>query len=184
MGITRTEPSVKAARRLKRSQRVVVFIAAIGMTVAKESLVLRALPKPASEPSIESTPNSRAEQSLRVTVWVYNYAQVSAWTLIRAEREASRIFREVGVKTDWLECPLSAAEGQQFPGCQENSSSTSLILRIIPRFESTRAGFRATHLGFALSSKEGGIYASIFYHRVEAIALAGLASEPTFWDMP
>src|SRR5437764_342237 len=70
MGITRTEPSVKAARRMKRSQRVVVFIAAIGMIVASKSLMLWALPKPASEPSIESTPNSRAEQSLRITMWV------------------------------------------------------------------------------------------------------------------
>jgi hypothetical protein len=171
MGTPRTEPSVKAARRLKRSQRVVVFIAAIGMMVATKSLMLWALPKPASEPSIESTPNSRAEENLKITVWVYNYAQASSWTLIRAERVATSIFRQAGVETLCLNGARSKGRRQPF-------GPTILALRIVSEPMAARYGCGSTTLGFAVPSLEGGTHASVFYHRVKELAKGTVETEP------
>lgn len=105
------------------------------------------------------------QATLKLTVRVYNYARVSETILAQAEKEASRIFREIGVQILWLQCPLSGIEEQLVTGCQSESDSTSLILRIIPRFAAATAGLRNEALGFALPSQEGGMYASIFYHR-------------------
>ncbi|HEX2523775.1 MAG TPA: hypothetical protein VHP35_16760, partial [Terriglobia bacterium] len=46
-----------------------------------------------------------------------------------------------------------------------------LYLRIIPRlFPNTRFPFGPSHLGYAATSEEGGVLATIFFHRVEAPA--------------
>jgi hypothetical protein len=119
-----------------------------------------------------------AEPNLTIAVRVYNLAHVSAPTLAQAEKVATRIFREVGIDTVWLECPPSASDVQRFAGCQPNLGPMYLNLRLIPRFDSVGAGFRRTDLGFASPSKEEGVYASIFYHRVQQIARTGPASEP------
>ena len=130
-----------------------------------------------------SRPNStltylaeEAEQNLKLTIRVYNLAQVSTAALARAEKEVARIFREVGVKTVWLDCPLSGVADQRVPGCQPSLGPLPLNLRIIPPFPATGPGFLHPHLGFALPSKEGGVHASIFFHRVEKSARAGRAS--------
>jgi hypothetical protein len=56
-----------------------------------------------------SRPNStltylaeETEQNLKLTIRVYNLAQVSTATLARAEKDVARIFREVGITTVWL----------------------------------------------------------------------------------
>lgn len=48
---------------------------------------------------------TEADPSPTITILLYNYAQTSAGTLTRAEREASRILREAGVETVWQDCP-------------------------------------------------------------------------------
>ncbi len=119
-----------------------------------------------------------ASPNLKITMWVYNLAGVPASILTRAEKEARRIFHEVGIQTVWRECPLSSAEIENLSGCQPNPGPTYLHLRIVPEFDSTGTPFRNIDLGFALPTKEGGIHASVFYHRVQRIADVGLASQP------
>ena len=51
------------------------------------------------------------------------------------------------------------------------------MLRIIPHlFGSTHANFHDDNLGFAAVGKEGGILATIFYHRFEAVTKGGDSS--------
>ncbi len=170
MGITRTALGVKV-RWLKRSKRVFLFIVAIRMMVATKSLMVRALPEPACEPSIESRPTTRAEESLKITVWVYNYAQVSYWTLIRAEREATKIFCQAGIETVWLDHALSRVPQKLF-------GATVLALKILPESMAARYGHRLTTLGFAIPSREGGTHASVFYQRVKDLAKGTVETEP------
>ena len=82
--------------------------------------------------------------NFKITMWVYNLAQVPASILTRAEKETRRIFREIGIQTEWRECPLSSAEIKNFPGCQPNPGPTYLHLRIVPQFDSTGTPFRNT----------------------------------------
>jgi len=100
---------------------------------------------------------------LRVTVRVYNLARVSASNLAQSEHEASRILHEAGIEIEWTECP-----------CPQTPGPSGLMLRIIPRlFGSMRADFRDNDLGFAPTSADGGVLATIFFNRVEAITKGG-----------
>jgi hypothetical protein len=111
---------------------------------------------------------------LGITIRVFNYAHTSSGTVAGAEELAATIFRECGVETVWLDCPLSSATAQQLTACQEPPKSTELILRIVPQFEVVPAGFRDTTFGFALPYQnpegERGLYATVFYFPVKELA--------------
>jgi hypothetical protein len=111
--------------------------------------------------------DAAATTNLKISIRVYNMARVPGGVLAEAEAEVARIFLEVGARVEWLECP-----------CAQNPSSADLMLRIIPQlFGSVRADFREDHLGFAPSSEDGGVLATIFFHRVEALT-KGRATAP------
>ena len=134
--------------------------------------ILTALQPCIAKPNRAKAANSDA----KIIVRVYNLAEVPGNTLVKSEKEAKRVFKGVGIETDWLDCPLSAELAQKLPGCEKNLGPTFLNLRIVPRFEMAEAGFRGAALGFALAAKEGGVHASIFYHRVLETAQEGPAS--------
>jgi hypothetical protein len=104
----------------------------------------------------------------KIDIQVYNMARVSPTVLNSAEKETARILSEAGIETTWKECP-----------CSQSLGSSNLMLRIIPRlFGSTRADFHDDNLGFAAVGKNGGgILATIFYHRVEAVTKGGDSSK-------
>src|SRR5215831_9820902 len=104
-----------------------------------------------------------AMTNLKIRVRVYNMARVPVRVLAEAEQEVARIFVEAEVRVEWLECP-----------CAQNPSSADLMLRIVPQlFGSMRSDLREDHLGFAPSSEDGGVLATIFFHRVEALTRGG-----------
>jgi hypothetical protein len=126
----------------------------------------------ANQTSVAKSPSDGGtEPSLKITVWVYNYAQVSAWTLIRAERVAASIFRQAGVETLWLNDTRSKVRRQPF-------GPTILALRIVSEAMAARYARGSTTLGFAVPSKEGGSHASVFYHRVKELAKGTVDTEP------
>jgi hypothetical protein len=51
-------------------------------------------------------PKQAVAPNLKTTVFVYNMAKVPSQVLAQAEGEASRIFREVDIEMEWMECPL------------------------------------------------------------------------------
>jgi hypothetical protein len=116
-------------------------------------------------PSFASTPfpNTATAFDLRITVRVYNMANVSSGILAASEEEVAQIFREMGTTIEWLECP-----------CSQDPTSSDLMLRIIPKlFASMKADFREDHLGFAPSTEDGGVLATIFFYRIEALTKGG-----------
>jgi len=112
-------------------------------------------------PSFASTPFPEAAtlSDLRITVRVYNMANVSSGILAASEEEVAQIFRDMGTTIEWLECP-----------CAQDPSSSELMLRIIPEFfGSMKSDLRRDNLGFAPSTEDGGVLASIFFYRVQAL---------------
>jgi len=100
---------------------------------------------------------------LPLSVQVHNWAKVSRTTLQKGQALAGEIFREAGVKVEWVECP-----------CEGRPEAMTLVLRIIPKlFGSTLSKFRSDHLGFAAVNEEGGELATVFYDRVESLGKGG-----------
>jgi hypothetical protein len=98
--------------------------------------------------------------TLRIQTRVYNMAKVRPTVLSGALIEASEIFQRIGVEIEWVE----GSSHQRLGSCQ-------LYLRIIPRlFPNTRYALGPSHLGYAATSEEGGVLATIFFHRVEELA--------------
>ena len=127
-------------------------------------------------PSLAESPsNNESAVGLRVTVRVYNFAQISPKVLVEAEREATRIFRKVGVETLWLDCPLTLADCQTYPACRQASGPNDFVLRILPKAMAERLSFRGTTFGFALPCPpdESGCIANLFYHCVEQLTQVG-----------
>jgi len=112
------------------------------------------------------------ETGLEITVRVYNYAQVPPNDLARAESEAGSILRRAGVETVWLDCPLSVAELERYPACNQPAGQTHLSLKIVPRSMAQRYGLSSTTMGFALlsSNGNGGSESFVFYGWVERLA--------------
>jgi len=106
-----------------------------------------------------------------ITVQIYNWASVATQILAAAEGDATRIFREAGVAPSRLNCPLSILEAQANPICIEACPASRLAVRIISEIAANLAN---TSVGVALT--EGGIYATIFYPRVNKYAQEGIAS--------
>jgi hypothetical protein len=115
------------------------------------------------------------ETNPKFTIRVYNYAHVSPKILGRGEQEVTIIFNEAGLEPAWLDCPLSMAEFESYPACQQPWGQADLTLRILPRSMAERDSSGDGTLGFALPGQPGspGRLANVFYHRVEELARKG-----------
>ena len=108
------------------------------------------------------------EPGLTITLRVYNYAHIPPALLSHAEDEATTIFRQAGVEAAWVDCPLSGAELDRFPACQQPMGGADFALRILSAAMTERAPAGGEALGFALPCPEGlaGCYAEVFYQRI------------------
>ena len=107
-------------------------------------------------------------ENLRITVRVHDFAQIPAETLSQSEMIAARVFKEVGVHLDWLDCNPHAAERAQSPDCR-SSSPALLSLRILPRLAPearTLLGEDALGFAVALAKPDHGYLASVYHDRV------------------
>jgi hypothetical protein len=114
----------------------------------------------------------------KITLWVYNYARVPTPILVSAEGEAQKIFREVGVETEWLDCRLSAAEPRT-AAYQRPLTTLDLILRLLPpSMAQTIAVQNNEVFGMALTvDGTPATDAFIFYQRVLDLARTGYIYE-------
>jgi hypothetical protein len=112
------------------------------------------------------------EPGLRIEVLVYNYAGLSAETLAKAEQEAARIYERAGLETQWLDCPLSPAEADQYPACQLPVGVTRLALRLLSREMAERRKSDPMTFGFALLPEGGGFgtIVNVYPHRAGELA--------------
>ncbi len=108
-------------------------------------------------------------QNPEVTILVYNYAQVPGNSLTLAKREAGRVFRQAEIRTVWRDCPLEAASS--IPTCEQLIGPTSLVLRIVTRFQTAPGLTNKQTLGSSL-----GNYAAVSYKWVQDEAASGVAT--------
>jgi len=108
------------------------------------------------------------EPGLKIALRVYNYAHIPPALLSHAEEEATTIFRQAGVEAAWVDCPLSGAELDRFPACQQPMGGADFALRILSAAMTERAPAGGEALGFALPCPEDltGCYADVFYQRI------------------
>jgi hypothetical protein len=134
----------------------------------------------ASLPSLaSSTTVDPGVSTLKITIHVYDYVQVSPAILAQAEREVSRIFGKAGVEILWLDNSPCATDPQSLDECREPLGPTDFSLRILSRIMAQRMDPDDGTLGFSLPCQEGqaGCVANVFYHHVESLARAGNGAE-------
>jgi hypothetical protein len=129
-------------------------------------------------PGIAKTLSNGADGPvLRITVRVFNYAEIPAETWKSAETVATRIFNRAGITTAWLDCSLSSQGQYLLADCALPAQTTDIILRLVATSGATRAHFGEAALGIAAPFEKGTpASASVFFDRVEALAKGGTAS--------
>lgn len=117
----------------------------------------------------------KLEQPRQLTLRVYNYGDVEGAALSRARRVSNRIFAQLGIQTDWLDCPTSPEEIPTNRACAAKPGPDHLILKLLPKAMSKKYGFKRGIFGFALPTAEGvpGTDISLFYQRVLDLAYHG-----------
>ena len=104
----------------------------------------------------------------KITVRIFNYAQVSSDPMRRAIREATRIFQQAGVETVWLD-HTPCLDGRKDPACHQPESPLFLNIHFLPPSMSQRLALRSTTFGLALPARGGGFgkITYLFYDRIE-----------------
>lgn len=59
---------------------------------------------------------SETDNGPAITVLVFNFRQVPAGTLLKAEKEAGRVFEQAGVSVTWRDCPTGNEPCRKAPG--------------------------------------------------------------------
>jgi len=112
-------------------------------------------------------------------VFVYNYASLSSGDLKLAIEVATDIYRNVGIRLEWLDCYSTVGEPNYNTECRQGKP-TRLVLRILPRSQAEGLKQPASALGFAILNDSGDLahYANVFYHRVEELSGRWTSSRP------
>lgn len=98
------------------------------------------------------------------TVLVNNYSQASASVLVRAEREADRIFGGAGISAVWLNCSAGQSTVDTQKSCHKPVEATDVRLRILPAPVLNK--LQDTVFGFAVHP----VLASVYYEYVVRLA--------------
>ena len=132
-----------------------------------------------SQPARAQANSSVFEGSnLRVTLRMYNHG-MSRGLLVHAETEAGAILNQAGIQAVWVDCPLKAAELEDYPACEEPMATTDFVIKVLNAGEADRFSRHHEALGQALECPrdQAGCSAYIFYRDVQAVARDGDASE-------
>ena len=115
----------------------------------------------------------------RLTLRVYNYAEVSSPELASSERVAAAIFTSLGIETNWVDCPTSHRNARAYPACDSDMGTTDLVLRILPRRMAVKLRHSYDSLGFAQTCPESepACELNVFYHRIDELAAKGYRAD-------
>jgi hypothetical protein len=109
----------------------------------------------------------RSQPDLKISVRVYNYAQVPSRTLASAEAEARRILNAAGVDALWHACYEPRVPSQSVAeDCAGPYGGATVVLRILPGPPPAKAVSSEAVFGLAM----GNSVASIFYGRITEMA--------------
>jgi hypothetical protein len=114
-----------------------------------------------------------AETGLKIILRIRNYAHVESETLIRAEQEATRIYRNIGVETVWLHQPLLTEKKQEASPRQQRPD---IDLNILAQAIAESLGVQSGSLGVAPGAGRNRDWAYVFYDRVEDLSQKQIAA--------
>jgi hypothetical protein len=146
-------------------------------------------PTPAQPPPGNPVPGTAAAQTrvsrpspvpdAKLTLRVYNYAQIDPVLLAHSEKVAAAIFENVGIEVVWVDCPLSPALFRAYPACQLDMGTTDLVLRLLPHYMATKLRTPDEPLGFAqpCPESEPACELSVFYYWVDELATNGYRAD-------
>lgn len=121
------------------------------------------------------SPQDVTQSTLKITVRVYNYANVPNQLLERAEKEASTIFRQTAIEVEWVDCPLTERDMQFYPACRPDLGAADFVVNLLPERMAQRAALRDTTFGFAQISPDHArsYVASVFWDRITEATRTG-----------
>jgi hypothetical protein len=125
---------------------VVGFTPSVGATLAQPPPA-RLSPPVGARAGVVGHPDRTPDTKL--TLRVYNYAQIDPKALARSEKVASAIFESVGIELLWEGCALSPADLQAYPACQSAMGTADLVVRILTRNMAMKLLVSREPLGFA-----------------------------------
>ena len=103
---------------------------------------------------------------VQLRVSLFNSSPFSPSTIERAEGEAGRVLRDVGVEIIWLNCPEDAQHEASLGPCAEASFPSHLHLRILR----VSRGLKVSTVGISFSAEDGqGCYADLFYAPIQQL---------------
>jgi len=122
--------------------------------------------KQASKMRSALTARSSRVQEPRISVMVFDQAEVSGHTLSEAQERAAAILGKAGVEVKWIDCHQSANAAV----CATVAEPDRLFLTIVT--EDNRQLFGEDVLGRSVPGDRGshGIYARVFYRHIQAKA--------------
>jgi len=110
------------------------------------------------------------ETKLTITIHVYDYAEVSPKTLMRAEKVAAGIFRKAGVETRWINQHVNSEDKQENSNNQELFRASDILLNILTRPMTESFGLPPARMGFVPGYGHDRQQVYVFYHRAEELA--------------
>jgi len=133
---------------------------------------------PATGTSTPPAVSPQGRGGLKITLRMYNYG-VARSTLVQAESKATAILNQVGLEVSWVDCPLTRAEFQSYPGCQGLLGTTDFAVKVLTAGEAERFPSHHEALGRALACprNQPGCSAYIFYRNVLEVAGDGVADK-------
>ena len=107
-----------------------------------------------------------------LTIRVYNFADVAANELSRAQQGTDEIFARSNVRFSWIDCTPNAERQPVDPKCNAVRGPSVLNLRLMPRRMEPKQGLPQGIFGFSMMSTSGGFATTtnVYTDRVETIA--------------
>jgi hypothetical protein len=96
---------------------------------------------------------------LTLNVRIYDYAAVTEQVKYAAEREAARVFHEVGIELNWIECGNPDTAPDKYAACADFWDPFRFSVKILPKAMARRLPFSPRTCGYAIPAD-----AFVFFH--------------------
>jgi hypothetical protein len=110
----------------------------------------------------------KMDTGLKITLGLYDYAHVDSKTLIRARDETTRIYREIGIETLWVDDPIAEQRGLA------PYRASEIRVNIVPTAEGL--SLLSNSLGIAPGTGPNRRHLYVCYDRVENLYHKQIAS--------
>ena len=110
-------------------------------------------------PHSQADARPKPEQGLRVSITIFDYANLSTGTLVHAKRVATNILGQTGIQTAWVDCRAVTKAALSVVTC-DRSSETAISdanILLVNRFPAEAKITGANTLGFAILPEECGL---------------------------